>query len=131
MELKEIYNILTSAISEANVKIDQTLAAFPEDKVLAHLVADMIDSEVKVAICKSVAEAGRVQRCGIDLSQLKDDMQYTTLGLARVLGKSVETVRRWSNDPRHPLKAHYRKNGAHHRFFIGREVRSAMSARLV
>lgn len=127
MNANELNDIIESAFAEARAKIEVEYADSLDDQTIAMDGIDAMATCMYTAIAARAAQP-RQEGCCIDLGKIKDDVQYSTRGLARALGKSAETVRRWSNDPKHPLVAHYRRNGAHRKFFIGSEVRRAMGA---
>ena len=130
--LERLYEMIKAANKAAKTRTAEAYASFPENFRDVAVGIEAMDVAMHSEITKAV-EAERVQQAGrsvIDLSRVKENMQYTVGGLAKVLGKSTETVRRWSNDPTHPLKPHLRRAGSHQRFYLGSEVLRALTARM-
>jgi len=47
----------------------------------------------------------------MDVEAIKDDGVYDLAALARCSGLSVSTLRRWTQDPAHPLPTHHVRSG--------------------
>lgn len=131
MELQDIFIAIKVACDKAKATAERMYALSENEKGVAYEVINLMDAVLHCELAEMVMrESKKGCRTAMSLDGLEDGVQYSVGGLAKVLGVSTETVRRWCNDPRHPLKAHYRKAGSHRKFFLGKEVRRAFNARI-